>query len=125
MSCSSASACTPIASASLARGLSSAWRSSMSAGSTSLNRKALPFVMRKGSENLLDLLITSLVFMSSSPSHLPAASERLVKLHHRQQLVALRLGKAQLGGKQISVSVERLEQVRNAPTISHVGQTGA
>src|SRR5262245_26585715 len=66
MSCSSASASIPFASASFARGLSSEVNSSSSPGSKSFSRKRSPFVTRKSFARLRASLITCFSFMSSS-----------------------------------------------------------
>src|SRR5215216_3566387 len=62
---------------------------------------------------------------NSAPSLLPAAPERLVKLHDRQQLVAPRLREAQLRVEQLAVGVERFEQVRHAAVVAEVGEARA
>src|SRR5215472_1156318 len=79
MSCSSASASTPLLSASFARGLSSDVNSSVSAGSTSLSRK-LPSVTRKGRASLRDCLMRSLtlIFVLTGSPLARAASRALM-----------------------------------------------
>src|SRR5438105_12700783 len=108
----------PMASDSLERGLSSEVRLRVSPGLMSLSRKPPPWVTRNGSANVIALLISSLVFISVLSSQLPAAAQRLVKLHDRQQLIAPCLGQAQLGVKQIAVGIERFKKVRHAAGIA-------
>src|SRR6266404_7189685 len=65
LSCNSARAVTPVASASFALGLSASLvNSSVSFGSTSLRRKSLPLLMRNGLANSRALLMISFVFIS-------------------------------------------------------------
>src|SRR5262247_2663575 len=70
MSCSSASAETPMASASLARGLSSDVKSSVSSGSISFRRN-LPSVTRKGLASLRAVLISFFISLLLIFSPLP------------------------------------------------------
>src|SRR5512145_1623173 len=96
MSCSSASASTPMASASLARGLSSDVKSSVSPGSMSFRRNRSS-VTRKGLANLRAVLIRvfiSLLFMDS-PHFLilhacmwATCQHRLDFVHHKGHSVA-------------------------------------
>src|SRR5213593_1197959 len=66
---------TPVASASLAVGLSASFvNSSVSSGSTSFRRKSLPVVIRNGFANSRALLMTSFVFIRFS----------FVRIEHRQ-----------------------------------------
>src|SRR5262249_1023781 len=102
--CNSASASTPLASASFARGLSSELKSRVSPGSMSLRRNLFPFETRNGSVNCLARSITSFFFILTHKllieiSHLPAAAKCLVDLHDGQQFIAPCLGQAQLGVK--------------------------
>src|SRR6516225_5809553 len=66
MSCSSARSSTPSARASLDRGLSSAPKSRVSPGSTSLRRKPLPFSTRNGFAIARARLMSCFVFMSQA-----------------------------------------------------------
>src|ERR1041384_3548665 len=63
MSCNWASAAIPMSSASLARGLSSDLRSSVSAASKFFSLKPFPSAMRNGSENWRALLMISFSFI--------------------------------------------------------------
>src|SRR5919107_2468483 len=56
---------------------------------------------------------------------LPAAAERLVELHDREQLVAPRLRDAQLRVEQLAVCVERFEQVRDVAVVAQVREARA
>src|SRR5258705_4483729 len=67
LSCSSASASTPRAKASLARGLSADLSPPVSPGSTSFNRNFRPLSTRYGLENLRDAFLIRLRFIKVSP----------------------------------------------------------
>src|SRR5262245_52634742 len=54
----------------------------------------------------------------------PAAAERAVEPHPRQQLVALRLRQLQLRVEKLALGVEDLEIARHAAAIADVGEPG-
>src|SRR5437870_11240902 len=56
---------------------------------------------------------------------LPAATQSLIKLDQRQQLVALGLSETQLSVKKIAVRVQRVQQCVHSPAIAQVGQPRA
>src|SRR5881296_3187299 len=53
---------------------------------------------------------------------LPAATERSIEVHHCHELVAARLGKADLGGKELLLGLEHLEVGREARGVPYIGQ---
>jgi hypothetical protein len=55
--------------------------------------------------------------------HLPAPTERPVKLNQRQQFVPSGLGKSQFGVEQIAVGVQRVQQRIDSTAVSDVRQT--
>src|SRR5215471_19067407 len=105
MSCNSASTRTPLASASLASGLDSDFKSSVSAGSICLSRKPSPSVTRNCSANLRAFLITSLVFGCMVFLLLPTSAQGFVKLHYGQQFIAVRLGQTVFRVEQVPVRI--------------------
>ena len=54
------------------------------------------------------------------PRLLPASTERLIKLHHRQKLVQLDLRQIQFGLEQISIRIQRIELRVDSSAIPHI-----
>src|SRR5262249_6919361 len=140
MSCSSASASMPFVSASLARGLSSEPRPSVSRGSTSRSRKRRPSSMRNGFANRRARLRSPffmVVLLSSSPRtsrkdgvdgvatnrvalgvarllRLPAPAERAIQLHEGDELAQLGTGERVFRGKELLLRLQHLVVGREA-----------